>query len=186
LSTNFFMPNNLIERVAKKANRIRNTKKIRKVPETLRESHAREFVARTVILRNAKKYFGKKLKAVLIYGSAQRGVRKASFYDPRSDLDIRFVVEPSVYSRRLMAPYKDFLEDIQVAALRAGIVVAPVVFPSDLFKSEQVTAQHPFQVIYGSVWVKDALGPVEMQKQSSLKNQRKQETKKYSTRNLKK
>jgi hypothetical protein len=55
----------------------------------IRESIAREGIARAVILPKAKEVFGSDLRAFLLFGSAQLGVRKSI---SKSDIDCIMVV----------------------------------------------------------------------------------------------
>jgi len=72
--------------------RIRDIRRRPYLHEPLKESHAREMFARKVALPLAKRVWGKRLKAVLLVGSAQPGTRKATLKRKYSDLDLIFVV----------------------------------------------------------------------------------------------
>ena len=90
-------------------------------PETLRESHAREIIARKFILPELKKAFLSRVKSVAIIGSAQLGVRKASKKRKGSDLDILVVLERQTYRAydpELGMPIAEPLKQISEKAYR--------------------------------------------------------------------
>ncbi|MFA5357576.1 MAG: hypothetical protein WC308_01505 [archaeon] len=100
---------NILERVRRVRGQVKFLKisdlvELRKVNESL----ARELVARTVVLPEAKALLGKNLNAVVIIGSAQLGVRESILgarkrgSDYReSDLDI-MVLSPEGFSEKMM------------------------------------------------------------------------------------
>ncbi|MCX6800887.1 MAG: hypothetical protein NTZ73_01745 [Candidatus Diapherotrites archaeon] len=71
-----------IERAVERARALRARKRVpwkRGISELheMNESHARELIARKIVLPAARKALGRHLKAVLIFGSAQQGVRES-------------------------------------------------------------------------------------------------------------
>lgn len=71
------------------------------LPEPVNESRARELVVRKIVLPRVKIGFGDKLKAVLLVGITQVGVRKATAQRKLSDTDILLIVKSSVTESKL-------------------------------------------------------------------------------------
>ncbi len=121
--------------------------------ENLRESHARELITRAVILPQLKASFGRRLKAVLLTGSSQLGVRKASMAHEKSDIDV--VVAVSRQSaldiiNDFVSPCDKLAEAIREIA-GCPCQIMPV-FDTN-FQAQRYALKAPFQVIYGKPWI---------------------------------
>jgi len=128
----------------------------------MNESHALEFLARSLVVPVAKKVFGKDLKAVILVGSPQIGVRRASL-SRGSDLDIEFVVADS--ARRVNSRFNQLNSAVFDAFTNSlGVSVSRVPRPNLLFSTEKQFAlvrpkrSTPFQILHGVENVKRILG----------------------------
>lgn len=137
----------------------------RLLPESLRESHAREFIARSWIVPAVRKVLGNDLRAVLLTGSTQISVRKGTKRRKESDLDIIVVVKDDLVENRLEKLHNEYYAVESSAAI--GIQVAFgfnchfQLFPQSVFAwSEGVYKGkgRPIQVLYGQKWVQEFLG----------------------------
>ncbi|MFA5764209.1 MAG: hypothetical protein WC915_05375 [archaeon] len=152
----------LIKKITKKINDIRDRKFFlkRNVGERMNESHARELVARTIVMPQLKKFFGKDLLSVLIVGSSQLGVRYATRKVKSSDIDINFVVK-TLFWEKMTAEQrlnvKQEITRIENLVSQTGIKASILLSIGKDFAFER-TAPHmfgknPFQVLYGKDWV---------------------------------
>jgi len=81
------------KKVKARIERIRNREVVagRQLPEPLRESRVRELLVRKVVLPELKKGYGKFFRGLVLIGSAQRKLRKATKSRLESDVDL-FVI----------------------------------------------------------------------------------------------
>jgi len=117
-------------------------------PEPLNESHARELIARKLVLPAAKRLFRGNLFAVAIIGSAQVGLRKASRARPESDLDIVIVTRRPV---RIGAIHRAFFRMVEK---QCGVDLNISFQPADIFVinesfASNETNRYRMQIIYG-------------------------------------
>lgn len=130
------------------------------LPENLRESHAREFAVRSWVVPSFRSTLGSGLNAIILPGSVQLGVRKASAKRPKSDIDVSVVVscDKDCIQRgvKLAAGVESKIKELM------GVDVNIHVFPADVFLHHQLFNLHliysPFQVLYGKRWVKETFG----------------------------
>lgn len=126
--------------------------------ENFRESHARELIARTVILPQLKAHFGGRLKAVLLVGSSQLGVRKASLKRQKSDIDVVVAVSRNNPHLGMYEPLlicRELSEEVERMA-GCPCQIMPV-FDTN-FKPAWSALKAPFQVLFGGKWVYQQLG----------------------------
>ncbi len=153
-----------------------------KYSHLVRESLLREGAVRRFLLPRAKKVFGRRLKAVLLFGSAQQGLRKSW---SSSDLDVIVVVDlvglagdffkktgtvdgtvsgvhnaVNNFSTRANAVGKHF-----GLAMSHGTEVGPFTWDVEEFKERLINSggegkqmfasgeKFPFQIIYGKKWL---------------------------------
>lgn len=137
-------------------------------------SRSREMIARKVVLPELKRRFGKNLKAVMLFGGTQLGVRHASNQglgsSRPSDADIIFVLGPrykldqrkgAVRGYRLELPEKERQElnkfrDSWERAL--GIPIELEVRSAAGFRERVERYKEPFQTVFGKRWVELQLG----------------------------
>lgn len=137
-------------KISKIKNRIRFRNKI--PPKTLNASHAREFIARTIVLPMLKKRFGERLKSVLLFGSSQLGVRKASDKKSiNSDLDIGIVLSKTDIEDIV------FRGEIYDQCVKLGVKSSTSFISRDFFNNN-TNIENPFQVIYGREFIESQLG----------------------------
>lgn len=81
--------------VRRRMNRIRQREKVgeKVLPEPLRESRARELFVRKMVLPKLKQSCGNSVIGVVLIGSAQRSIRRATRSRPSSDVDIWVVID---------------------------------------------------------------------------------------------
>lgn len=140
--------------IRRRARRIYSRKRSKKkLPETLRSSLQKEFVARTFILPQLKEKFGPSLKALLIVGSAQLGVRKATNREYPSDLDVLAVVDSSV----TFCKYPEFRSSLGTKCSSLGVRLN-LMFKEVGSLKQEGSIESPFQVIFGKSIVEEALG----------------------------
>ncbi len=166
-----------LNKVRQKTNKVRSRIKFRKkVPlETLNESHAREMVVRTVVVPFLKQKLGNRLKAVLIVGSAQLGVRKATGTTRNSDTDIVIVVG----KRNLRADF-EIKDDLYELGLKAGARMQLIFKEAGAMKYE-IYIEEPFQVVFGKNFVEQELGK-DYEKEQKTKKERARKNPKYASR----
>ncbi|MFA6399797.1 MAG: hypothetical protein WCW44_05555 [archaeon] len=137
--------------------RSRQTFRRAKASESLNESHARELAVRTFVLPWLKRTFGGNLLSVVVYGSTQLGVRKATKikrFAPRpSDLDLTIVLNKPA----LTSAEKRKLDIFERAAVKLFALDFRYV-DAATFKLDQAGMQEPFQVMYGKNKVEELLG----------------------------
>jgi hypothetical protein len=149
----------------------------RKATETLNESHTREFLLRAVALPHIKATLGNKLRAVLLVGSTQLGIRKATRKKRKSDLDILIIVKTSTTEDEITAATEPISEKCEKLHTPVSFMInygAPQ-FGFYTFKIDQLRSKEPLQIIYGKKWVEEELGPKHMAlmprlKRKALKN----------------
>ena len=124
--------------------------------ETLNESHARELVVRKLFLPRLKDVLGPRLKAVLIVGSSQIGIRKATSKNPKSDIDVIAVVEDSV-AKENNAFFELADTPLRGECSKLGLPFDLVYRTISQFK-EIKNEQSPFQVVYGRDFVSKTYG----------------------------
>lgn len=132
--------------------------------ENLRESHARELITRAVILPQLKASFGRGLKAVLLTGSSQLGVRKASMAREKSDIDVVVAVSrqsPLDTIDEFVSPCNELAEAIRKIA-GCPCQIMPI-FDTN-FQAQRYVLGAPFQAIYGKQWVVEQLGKDHLRK----------------------
>lgn len=135
----------------------------RLIKETMRESHTREFIVRSFVLPRLKKVLGKNLVAVVLYGSSQVGVRKASLRDKESDLDVGVVLKKNFLKLgkdQIKFISKDYFvaEEIEREAMKkfgvpTDIAYTPMEFFLKNFYLDVVANKMPMQILYGQKWV---------------------------------
>lgn len=142
-----------IERLRKKGLRSMRGKII---PETLRESHAREFAVRSWIVPSFRSSIGPGLKAIILPGSVQLGIRKASKKRQGSDIDVSIIVSSLCIpkSMELARAAQDELKSM------LGVEVNIHVFPPEIFEFNEthLVTHSAFQVLYGRQWLEKTFG----------------------------
>jgi hypothetical protein len=144
-------------------------------------SHARELIGRKVALPELKKMFGKSLKAVLIFGSAQQGVRAADTHkwDGPSDVDIVFILEDSACREMEKKGSGKWAfrgkrgEEFDGAVARweksCGTRIDINPEPAGIFKERIERQREPFQTIFGKEWIQSELGEETLKKMGKWK-----------------
>jgi len=138
-------------------------RRIRRRPraEMVNESLAREYFARQVALPIAKEVWGDRLKASLITGSSQTGVRLASRYKHRpSDVDLKFIVDAD----SLLEGEKHSMQKSLQRRIDERLPFA-IGFSVDVdhttpmaFAALEPLRNEPFQVLHGERFLQSLLG----------------------------
>ncbi len=145
--------------ISHNVSKIRNSKN---KDEAYRESLAREYIARRYIRPLALTQFPAGIKAILITGSSQRHVRKASAHAEGSDLDLIFVFQkaaphlPGKTSHFDLHEEKRFLEKLSTQVSSAFGVYPSIQAYTDaefLHYYSSIGKNFPHGVIHGNAWV---------------------------------
>lgn len=165
------VPQRRLELIKEKFLRIRANGVRRNLSAIHRESLAREFLARSVVVPELKKIFPKGLKAIILPGSAQVGVRKSNTQRRGSDIDITVVVAMDTFSTKKGPKFEMFdlgsfymgLEELELKFEHTFGVELNIAFqPSESFHINEFASHHsdvrPFTVLYGDKWLQSVLG----------------------------
>ncbi|MFA6269093.1 MAG: hypothetical protein WCW13_02325 [archaeon] len=132
-----------------------------------RESLAREALLRSTITPQVKKLFGASLKAIVLTGSSQLGVRLASTKRKESDLDVLVVVDQEGYAKEkglslinVNLAWRRLRKRLMWGSKQAKIELQLKAIEWSYFVGEQrgTWHMHPFQVVYGKEWVEKRFG----------------------------
>ena len=121
------------------------------IKKSSRESFVRNAVMRMVVLPAAKKAFGKKLCALVFFGSGQLGVRKAAKKD-----DIDFIAIVQDFHEVNLNPLTRIERPVQK---RFGAYLHPHIWGPKRFISKSqdrtyfTSHDFAFQVIFGKDWI---------------------------------
>jgi predicted nucleotidyltransferase len=154
------------------------------------ESLAREFYVRRVILKKLKKFFGKEMKALLLFGSVQNGIRKSvsTKTNPNSDIDLVLILTEKAWGQIVSkgflgldnTPHYIFIEKIeQEAQKRIGTTLH--LFP---VAENHLTEKYrkPFQIIYGQEFIETKIPAKELQQIPATRKKELEENNKYKNR----
>jgi hypothetical protein len=150
-----------LSRVRTKVTAVRRRKVFQGKPaeEHLNESHARELVARKLVLPHVKNAFGNNLRAVIIPGSVQLGIRKSTRKTETSDLDLKIVINTKFINQVGPQILERFRVTLEQMCKRAGVTTNIYLAYSHGFKNRRTLHwKTPFQVIYGKAWIQEKLG----------------------------
>lgn len=124
---------------------------------------------RTAILPQVKSLLGPSLKAIILTGSAQLGVRLATRKRAGSDLDVIVAFDVGKFGSERVSDYSQevwnrLLARLSGLARKNGIRLNMRGMDADWFAEEQKAqgewgwAGHPFQIIHGAEWVGKKFG----------------------------
>ena len=139
--------------------------RLKKASAQHKESLAREFVSRSVLVPELKKIFGSELSAIILAGSVQHGVRRASIKRKGSDIDITVVIKPKFY--RVSGIQVHDLGDSYTRLIALESFVAKEFGMEANIEVEQEKGfvyiesklrRKPFQILFGEKWIRDSLG----------------------------
>lgn len=116
-------------------------------------NHTREFLARAVVIPRLKVIFGQRLKAVLLVGSSQLGVRKGSATRKKSDLDLVAVTHEYEWINSMVPCMELAWEVKRITGIPCQIIPRS---PGD-FLHAQKTFKEPMQILYGKAWVAERI-----------------------------
>lgn len=129
--------------------------------EELNRSHGLEWFSRAVVLPAAYSAWGSNVKAAVIRGSVQKGVRKATTRKREvgpSDLDIELIIDRMPVKGR--ADLKQFRDALKKAHSKKehGFKLNYQISTPDNFKLADPLNPHPFHVIHGTGFLNRLMG----------------------------